>query len=258
MKTIILISLIFLCNSAFSIVNIESMMKKGANKPFNASTQLSYTEIDSKSTFSSFGASLNLRYMTKLNTENNKLLFQDRFFATFSSKKSKKDTEDIQDNQFFHLRYTRMFNSWFGLEALGQRDEDLFNSLERRQLYGLTSRFDFKINKTKLIAGVGSIREKEIVNLKQREITNTTRLSSHLNIVTPLKEDLVDFSFIVYFQPAINEFSDYRMFFTSLLDVHLYKNLKFSFSHQMVQDSLPPTGVPKVTAQTKQMITYSF
>ena len=257
-NTVVLLVSILLSQVAMGIVNIEALVKKGENRPINLKANLSFQENNARSNFKTFGLGINFRYLTKIVRKQNSIKFRDRFFGTFSKNKAEKDRLLIRENNFYHLRYTRMLNQTFGLEAFIQNEKDLFNALERRNLSGLATRIDILIKHFRFVGGVGVLNEKEVVNIQQKTETETERVTTSVNLSFPMLKNTANFSLISYWQPGIKDFNDYRLLSTILMEFFLYKSFSLSLSYQLQKDTRPVSGVPKQTTTTLHQMSYRF
>lgn len=148
------------------------------------------------------------------------------------------------DESFAHLRWIHVLNSRWATEAFAQWQQNRFSNTELRELIGGGLRYDFFPggDELKLAAGIGAFREKEKLDLVSREDTSyTTRANSYI-AYEQVFNDRVKLTNVLYYQPAVDEFSDFRMHNDLSLTVKMTQRLALSWRHLTNHDSDPATN----------------
>ncbi len=150
---------------------------------------------------------------------------------------------------FGHARWTAMWHPRVGTEVFTQLQFDQFLRLSLRVLGGAGVRGEvLKTDPFSMIMGAGYMIEREDLDIDETNShpaeTLNHRLTSYLLLRLHLTEH---FSLIstTYFQPRLDEFSDYRLLEEAGLEVSLVKHLSLVAAFTMAHDADPPDGVEK-------------
>jgi len=169
------------------------------------------------------------------------------------------DTDDeVSTNKgFSHLRTGRDVNSLISLEAFCQAEYDEFISLQRRYLVGLAPRFTlYKLDRgdkggLRLYASFGAMYEYEKLDPDEMETTDdhpiTSRLLRSTNYLSISYAAAKTFAavWVVYYQPAFERFSDYRILSEIDLTIHLTNKLALILAWNYRYDSDPPSHLKR-------------
>ena len=68
----------------------------------------------------------------------------------------------------------------------------------------------------------------------------------------------VEFSNVIYFQPKLEDFSDYRLALEATISIPLSEKLFFTNSFSLAHDTHPATDIPNTTYQIKNSLKYEF
>jgi len=157
------------------------------------------------------------------------------------------------DNAFVHLRHRTEVNSLWGVEGFAQVSRNLFARLTERDVLGGGVRWvlseEIKVSAAYL--GLGGFYESE----KRSELIGTTDLVQvdlwRANIYLILKYQIneqVRFVNNTYYQPALNDSTNYRLLEQASMLVKLDDHLDLKLSLEMTYDSVPPqTVLPRDT-----------
>jgi len=144
---------------------------------------------------------------------------------------------------FMHYRFIRQLSDSTDWELFAQLEKNEFTRLSYRGLMGAGLRFDvFQSQQHHAFLGLGGFYSKEKVEfvsgLSDHGIYNFTR--ANLYFLSKYKiNSAVSFSNVFYFQPRLNQFSDYRALFQTKLDFKINKTLSFRLSLDVEKDSKP-------------------
>jgi hypothetical protein len=153
--------------------------------------------------------------------------------------------EQLSNSGLIHFRYNRKLNKKLRIEAFTQYQYNRILGIESRNLIGIGPRY--KINKSeKTVFYIGSLLMQEFE--KTSDDTNTMsyqRLSNYLSLSIKNKEKTLEFTSVVYYQPNINLWEDYRISSQTSLAFNITSKLQFVNSINYGYDSYAPTNVSK-------------
>ncbi len=153
--------------------------------------------------------------------------------------------EELSNSGLIHFRYNRKLNKKFRLEAFIQYQYNKILGIESRNLIGIGPRY--KINKSdKTIFYVGSLLmqefERTIDNIR---IISYQRLSNYLSLSIKNSAKTLELTSVVYYQPNINHWEDYRLSSQTSLAFNITSKLQFVNSINYGFDSYAPTNISK-------------
>ncbi len=158
------------------------------------------------------------------------------------------DHERYLNRLFGHLRWTAMWHEQIGSEVFGQLQFDEFLRLKLRVLAGGGVRVETEpVEELLEIAlGTGLMMEHEVLdidstNAHARESLNV-RSTSYLTLRLNLSPTLT-LSSTTYYQPKVDDFTDFRILEEAALEVKVTEHLSFVTSFSLAHDSKPPDGV---------------
>lgn len=153
--------------------------------------------------------------------------------------------EELSNSGLIHFRYNRKLNKKLRIEAFTQYQYNKILGIESRSLIGVGPRY--KINKSdKTVFYVGSLLMQEFE--KASDNLNTLsyqRLSNYLSLSVKNSAKTIEFTSVVYYQPNINLWEDYRLSSQASLAFNITSKLQFVNSINYGYDSFAPTNVNK-------------
>ncbi|WOE69945.1 DUF481 domain-containing protein [Hydrogenimonas thermophila] len=162
------------------------------------------------------------------------------FFGGYNYAKAH-DTE-IENSSFAHMRYLHVLTPELYGEAFVQTEQDKFKDLSNRSLIGADARYRF-FSSSKYGKGYISLGTLlETIRYKNPQIDpneDNIRLSTYL-FYTKEFESKATFNAFAYYQPCINEFSDYTIISMAEVQFPIYKNFHLVVSIKANYDSKPP------------------
>ena len=165
------------------------------------------------------------------------------------------------DNAFIHLRHIhQIFNPSWALESYGQLKSDKFKNLQKRQLIGMGPRAKLAGSKEygKLFFGLSLMDER--INYTQNstdENEHNLRLSSYLSYKMNISNNL-EFSLLSYYQPKVNDSSDYLATSLAEMTIHLTKVIDLSYLLEFDYDARPPSAIYETDVRQKLSFVYRF
>lgn len=238
-------------------------------KWFTASTQIVNIErarmqSDTTGWLGNAGASVSL-------TKNTQQVFASEFDAhiQYKSQKSlylllgnygflKGAGTKLIDNTFLHFRYNYKINKTVRWEAFTQVQQNVITNIRSRFLVGTGPRF--KLLSTKLIRLYGAsliMYEQEKETTAAHLVHNDIRSSSYISFtITPNSQlEIISTSF---FQPLLNNWSDFRFLNQATVRVKAGKKLGIKVNWNYLNDSKPVPGIPSVNYTLSTGIDYDF
>lgn len=137
------------------------------------------------------------------------------------------------NKKFGHYRYIYQLNNIMDLELFAQLEQNEFTRLSYRGLLGSGLRFSVGESKRHhAFLGVGAFHSKEktefVIGLTDHGVDEFARANLYFLSKYKLKPT-ISFSNAIYYQPRLNQVSDYRALLKTKLDFKINAKLKFSF-----------------------------
>lgn len=165
------------------------------------------------------------------------------------------------DNAFIHLRHIhQLFDPRWATEFYAQAKKDRFKYLQNRSVYGAGLRYKIADSAQygKLFAGLSAMGEKiRYTPAEAYEDEYNYRLSSYLSYTIKMDKNL-EFSYLGYYQPKIDNGSDYTASSTAELMIHLTRVIDLSYQFELDYDADPVANVQKKDTRQKLSFVYRF
>jgi len=172
---------------------------------------------------------------------------------------AKASGETNTNKTYVHVRYIHtLYKKNVNWEAFVQSQTDKFTKIQKRLLAGIGLRYHTSMqNYGNVYLGFGGFAE---------HIDYTTQIDANedntrLNIYIAYKNQFttnVKFSYIGYYQPRVDIFSDYILSNSAELKVKIYKKLSINFEVTYNRDTDPAVGVQKYDFAQKTSFVYDF
>ena len=160
--------------------------------------------------------------------------------------------KDFANDGFQHLRISYHINDNLAIESFIQNQHDLVHNIENRQLAGLGLRKTFLKSG---IIGFSTFYEHE--ELVDKLINDAFRLSIYNRLIFNIFKK-VEFSNVLYFQPKVEDFTDYRLALGATLSIPISEKLFFTNSLNLSHDSSPAIDIPNTNYQFVNSLKYKF
>ncbi len=178
-----------------------------------------------------------------------------------SVEKDKAGGLSTDDNAFVHLRHIhQMFTPDWAMEFYAQFKQDKFKYLQNRTVYGIGPRCKIADSKRygKLFLGISVMDEKIKYTENQRDPNeHNYRTSSYLSYKMSVDDNL-ELSYLGYYQPKINNGSDYLIASTAEMTIHLTRVFDLSYLIEFDYDSQPAQDVLHTDTRQKLSFVYRF
>ncbi len=157
--------------------------------------------------------------------------------------------------RFLHTLYSPAWN-W---EAYVQNQGDDFRHIQRRLLGGAGLRWRFYESKPfgRIYAGLGGYYEHLNYTTEVDPTERNVRMSSYLSYTKKLGKD-ARFNASGYFQPKINDWTDYYVHYGASLSIYIYGSLYIKVTLLHAYDSSPAGGIDKTDLQQTTSVGWKF
>jgi hypothetical protein len=176
---------------------------------------------------------------------------------TFSYGKSSGETNTNQT--YSHIRYIhKLYKKSIDWETFVQLETNKFTNVKYRNLVGLGLRFYAKKSHFgELYLGVGSFYENIAYTTNVDPKEHNIRLNNYIAYTNKFtKESFI--SYILYYQPKIDEINDYIFSNAFELNVLVYKQLSLNITITYNYDAKPAIGIKREDIAQKTSFVYKF
>lgn len=168
-----------------------------------------------------------------------------------------KDNSELKNAAFTQLRYNYIFSSKIRSFHFYQLQSNKTVLLNKRELYGSGLRISFfnkDSSKVSFNLGLGLMYENEFLDKRWigvNDIPNTSlfRMADFVSIKYSINKK-IELLNVLYYQPSISEFSDFRLFNDFSVVFKFSKRYSFEFSAKYRNDSKPPSTIEKEDLNT--------
>ena len=175
------------------------------------------------------------------------------------------ETSGVQDTNklFFHARHIHQIDTRIAYEGFLQAERNKFARLSFRGLLGGGARWTLEEQAgiKSLHLGLGGFYSRETLESRVGVTDNGSqdiwRVNSYVNYVHKLNDQVSVLS-TTYYQPAVNDWSDFRLLEEAALSVKMTDTLSIKLSLDLAHDSKPPQAVKKTDATYSTGIEYGF
>lgn len=174
------------------------------------------------------------------------------------------ESADVKDTDktFFHFRHIWYLDTNLALEAFTQLESNEFTRLKLRALAGAGVRWQVLNNPNhSAYIGLGLFRSKEELDpgllVTDAGVVYNNRLNGYLVYKLAIT-DHSRFVNTIYYQPDINETSDYRLLEQFGLQLDITDNLSFKLSVDVAHDSEAPQQIEPTDTSYNTGFEYRF
>jgi putative salt-induced outer membrane protein YdiY len=244
--------------AALAITNIENERPRLPDEGLSGSVKLGLGGKTGDEEQESYEGAAKVTYRQ----DNN--IFLGLLAREYGSDHDEKDT----DNTFIHGRWTHLLNERWGVEGFGQWEKNEFKNLNSRVLAGGGGRYTIAQRRDvySFVIGAGAFREYEKLDLVSYEEHNRLwRMNSYYSYSHQLNPQVALIN-TTYYQPATNNWDDYRVLFDAGIDVKLSDKLVLRLNYRLTYDSEPaqnldlpePIDNHKTNSEYKTAIAFNF
>lgn len=174
------------------------------------------------------------------------------------------ESADIKDTDkaFLHGRSINYLSDTQAWEVFTQIESNPFTRLELRALVGAGLRWELsKSEGVASYAGVGLFRSREELDPESMTTDTDTVYNTRLNTYLVLKYKISPHARLVntlYYQPDINDSSDYRLLEQLGLQMDITEKLSFKISLDVSHDSMAPQTIRATDTRYRTGFEYNF
>ncbi|UCN00457.1 DUF481 domain-containing protein [Sulfurimonas sp. SWIR-19] len=164
-----------------------------------------------------------------------------------------------RQNTYAHLRYIHtLYKKHLNWEAFVQSQTNKFTKIEKRLLAGLGLRYHTQMQGYgNIYVGFGGFSEYISYTTNVDPSEHNLRLNMYIAYKNRFTKN-VRFSYIGYYQPRVDVWSDTIASNAAELRVTIYKQLSINFELTYNQDTRPAIGVKKYDFSQKTSFVYDF
>ena len=241
--------------TALATVNIETIRRDEGKEGFSNSLSFKLGYIEGNTNIKRGETALRSDYLSG----------RQHFFLAASHKRGDKDEERYMDKGFAHLRFINELSDRLSGELFLQKEYNEFTLLKDRELAGAglrvalvqSGRQDDKDLSTSLYLGIGMMWENELLDLSPDEETEIYRSTNYISCSLKAN-DTTTLAATAYYQPDLEETSDYRNLFEGTLAFKITESLSFTFDINYRFDNEPPAGVKGYDTEITNGISLNF
>jgi len=239
--------LIAVQTSAQQVINIESKKYDNRDTGWHGNMEFLFSLIQNQNQIISLGNKFNIG----INKDIHSYLFVNEFnFVQANS-------QNLDYNSYQHLRYKRAIEPWLSGEAFLQTQFNQQIGLKFRGLLGAGPRFRlFYDDSMKVFVGPMWMYEYE-----KTTDENTKNIKNRLSLYASFlyfKEKNFNFDFVMYYQPDLINFYDFRLMSEFKAEWLITKKLGFKFTLTQSYNSVPPSGIPNNILNVRNSFLYRF
>jgi hypothetical protein len=241
---------LLLCAAAANAVVTIAPVVIGDKPGFSAKLQASLETKRGNTESDTYGGGLRLSY-----DNNSSYVIWSELSANYAKASGTTNT----NNTFVHIRYIHTLPiKKLDYETFVQSQTNEFTKIAERALAGGGFRLHLRDKQLgDLFFGAGAFYEYIRYTSALNPDENNIRLNFYISYVKTLIPGS-KFSYIAYYQPKVDQFSDYFISNAAQLSVHIYKQLFLSFEILYDRDSKPAIGVKKDDFTQNTSLIYSF
>ncbi len=232
------------------MVNIETLRKASGSAKWTGSVSLGVSLIKNKNDIFRIANKAHVQYYDQINLW---LFVNDLNFQKIGG-------NSLVNRETQHLRYNRKISERVKWEAFTQAQYDAISEIDFRGLIGTGPRFkltksdDYRFYLGTLIMYEYEKASSVISNRTQNDLRGSVYLSFSL-----YPTETISIISTSYYQPKLDEFSDYRFSSNTSLLFEIFKNLAFKTNFNFFYDAIPvSSNIPKTQFELTNGLIYSF
>ncbi len=229
------------------IVNIEDQRSKDSEEGFSGSADFNFTINKNTSVLYQLGNRIQARYRKG---DDIYLFFNDINFV-------KADDESFVNGGFQHLRYNKIVNKGFRLEAFMQSQYNAIQRIDFRYLAGGGGRFTLFSSDSLTINFASLFMYEYEDGTGDLGVEHALRMSNYLSFKIDLTKN-ANISSTTYYQPKVWKFKDYRLSNETTLNIDISDKLALKVIYTLLYDSRPAPEVPETIYTLRNAISYKF
>lgn len=249
---VLLLLILITEGSAFATVNIETIRREKEVEGFSNSLSLKFGYIEGNTNIRNAETRLRSDYLSG----------KQHYFLAASHKRGEKDEERYLDKAFAHLRLISELSNGLSGEIFLQKEYNEFTLLKDRELAGGGLRValvqeEEQDSSANIYLGIGVMWEQEVLDLSPDEETEIYRSTNYISCRLQAN-DTTTLAATAYYQPDLEDSSDYRVIFDGTLAFKITRSLSFTFNINYRFDNEPPAGIKRYDTEITNGISLNF
>ena len=174
------------------------------------------------------------------------------------------ESNDVRsvNKAFIHYRFIYQLNDSMDWELFGQLEQNEFTRLSYRGLLGTGVRFSvLKSEQHHAFLGLGGFYSREEIEVTSGLTDDGVEEFARANFYFLSKytaSPTVTFSNVLYYQPRLSRFSDYRALLETKLDFKINEDLSFRLSFDIEHDSEPSQSIKSTDISYMSGLVFKF
>lgn len=242
------IALLFLATPSFAqVINIENKRFLNDTNGWVGNVDFNFNVVNNTQQVLQFSNAIRVQYQKN----------RSRFILLNDLNFIKAGNTDFANAGYQHFRYNYKVSKWLTMEAFTQTQYNPILKLDFRYLLGAGPRLKLlkKENARIYIAALYMYEYDDIINDAVNLYEH--RISSYLTCTFSVFKT-VELTSTTFYQPNIENTSDYRIANDSGLEIHINKHLNFKSTFNMLYDTKQPTGIPDLVYSFRNGLSIKF
>lgn len=247
-NTLITLFLLFSLQVSSQVINAESFRRATDTSGFSGSVSLNFSLKRDVNEKFSIETNVGLQYK-----KNRHLILLKNEIEFQKIESSRFENKGIQ-----HLRYNYKLFPHIIFETFVQAQYNKVSKINFRGLLGLGPRFKLTdLENYRFYLGTLVMYEQEELSDGITPIERVFRGSAYFSF-SIFPTETISFISTTYFQPKLQDFSDYRVATETSMVINLYKKLSFKTTYTFTYDETPAIGIPNSQYNLSSGILYVF
>jgi putative salt-induced outer membrane protein YdiY len=180
-------------------------------------------------------------------------------FGEFTGSYGESNGEENSNKTYVHIRYIHtLYDKRYNWETFAQHESNKFTNVNNRYLGGAGLRYNFLDGEYgDLFFGVGAFQEHITYTTSIDPTEDNTRMNNYIAYTLKFGDNS-KLGYVAYYQPKVDDFSDYILSNAFALKVHVYKELSIRFVIFYDIDNKPAIDVEKSDYTQKTSFIWEF
>jgi putative salt-induced outer membrane protein YdiY len=237
-------------------INTEKFRKYDLERGFLVNFQSTFTLKKGNTEYNALNGAARIDYSGK----------KVNYFLVGNIEAKTASNQRIQNQGFAHLRTMWKLNPKTNWEFFLQRQYDQFIDLKFRNLAGTAIKYRFfekqslrdTASSLDLNISTGIMYEHENYNVEPTNIDKRLLRSTSFISFDWMKKERLNFTGVIYYQPALTNFKDFRVSAETNLEFSIVEKLFFTFQLAYKYNNIPVTDVKRYDLSLENGLRFEF
>ncbi len=244
----VLLLFVFSCPAHAQVINIENARMQTDTTGWKGELNGNFSLVNNGIKLWQAGADAHVQYKTE----------KDLWLALAHYGLQKGANIKFSDQALVHLRYNRKLNEFWRWELFTQLQNNVVNQIRSRFLAGAGPRLKLSgTKKFRLYIAAAVMYEYEQESGSAKTTHRDARGSNYISF-TLVPAAHMELNATTYYQPLLNQFSDYRVLTQARLKLKAGKNFSVQMRWNYLRDSAPAGSAPKEVYTFSTGLGYDF